>query len=245
MKTGWIPYSTVIPTLGTADAPSYPIVFAGVDLTSMLGVGMKVKFTQNSATVFGIITAISFSTNTTVTLYCGTDYSVANTGTYPITNFNYSTQKAPLNFPTNPEKWTVTLTDTTLRRQSNPTTNTLYNVGNLNIVIPIGLWITKCQLTLGWGRYSTGQGECKFALSTSTSSISTTDFNGVVTGCNNATSSATDVRGGYYREKVLSLAAKATYYTLIFTSQDLGNEGFIDLRNDLVPLYIKAICAYL
>ena len=65
VSTGWISYSAVIPTRASADDPTYVLTFAGVNLTGKISVGMRVKWTQNSTIRYGIVTKISFSTNTT------------------------------------------------------------------------------------------------------------------------------------------------------------------------------------
>jgi hypothetical protein len=139
---GWTAYSDVIPTRASADDPTYVLTFAGIDLTSKFGIGMRIKFTQNSATLYGIVTAKAFSTNTTLTIYCGTDYDVLDTATYPISNFYYSLVKAPVGFPLDPAKWTVEITNASLQTQLTPTINVWYNIGTTNsqISIPIGCW---------------------------------------------------------------------------------------------------------
>jgi hypothetical protein len=89
---------------------------------------------------YGIITAdpTYSNPNTTLTLYCGTDYAMANSA---ISNPYFSTQKAPFGFPLNPAKWTVEVTNG--KQDDNvasPVQNTWYNLGNVNIVVPIGCW---------------------------------------------------------------------------------------------------------
>ncbi len=50
---------------------------AGVDLTSKYTVGTRIKLTQTTVKYFVVI-AVAFSTNTTVTITAGTDYTLAN-----------------------------------------------------------------------------------------------------------------------------------------------------------------------
>lgn len=171
---GWTAYSAVTPTRASADDPTYVLTFAAVDLTSTLSVGMKVKFTQNSATVYGIITAISFSTNTTVTLYCGTDYDVLDTASYAISSFNYSAVRAPFGFPLDPDKWTVEVTDDTVRTQSgvDDETTTIYNLGTLNIIVPIGAWDVSAMVPVTFSTTGRDFLEGIISLSSSASAIS-------------------------------------------------------------------------
>src|SRR5574344_2269433 len=83
------------------------VVNSNLDLTPYLSVGMKVKFTQNSAIKYAFITAI---TSKQLTLFLGTDYSLNNSA---ISNSYYSMLKTPYGFPLNPDKWSVVYFNTT------------------------------------------------------------------------------------------------------------------------------------
>jgi len=141
-QTGWEKKTTVIPTRASADDPTYVLTFAGVDLTSKVSLGMKIKWTQNSTVRYGFVTAISFSTNTTLTLYGGTDYDVEDTSTHAISDVYFSHHKAPLSFPLNPDKWSVELFSSSRYSYNNlPTSYVHYNT-NAKIALPIGEWET-------------------------------------------------------------------------------------------------------
>jgi hypothetical protein len=242
LGSGWSPYSAVTPTRASADDPTYVLTFAGVDLTGAMSVGMKVKFTQNSATVYGIITAISFSTNTTMTLYCGTDYDVLDTGTYAISAFNYSPHKAPFGFPLNPTKWTVEATDTTQRSQASPTNETWYNLGSVTISIPIGSWNTEFFVLAGVDRTTAGYLSVFATLSTANDSESDTDLTG--SGFWNFDNSASVWAYTFIcRRKTLNLASKTSYYlntkTIESSIANIYNPG------NYSKTIIRAVCAYL
>lgn len=240
-QTGWIPYSTVVPTRASADDPTYVITFAGVDLTSIISVGMKVKWTQNATVRYGIVTAIAFSTNTTLTLYGGTDYDVDDTGTYAISAFNFSTQRVPLGFPLEPEKWTVVTTDTSDRQQTSPTQNTWYNLGSVNIVVPIGAWRVNYQCAPSPLYNSGGNANQFVTLSTGNSSESDSDFTVYA-----YTAGATgNIRNDIplMREKFLTLAAKTTYY--LNSKTDNSSQTQLNFRNSIQKTIIRAVCAYL
>lgn len=232
---GWNRYSGSMPTSGTLDDPSFPVVFAGVDLTSVLSVGMRVKLTQGSDKFF-IITKIAFSTDTTVTLYGGTDYNLVSTGTTAISAFYYSAAKAPFGFPLDPTKWTESYRDTTDRAQTSPVSGTWYNPGSQSLVIPIGAWRVSYQATIQAN--TTSAPSVHTTLSTANNSESDVDFTDFI----QASASAT-LDFGAFREKVLVLTAKETRYLnakvggtatqLIFTNGTYG------------PSIIKAVCAYL
>lgn len=238
---GWSTYSAVTPTSGTLDDPSFPIVFAGVDLTTILYVGMRVKITQATVKYF-IITAVAFSTDTTVTLYGGTDYDLVATGTTAITAFAYSAQKTPTGFPITPAKWAVSATDTSSRSQANPGTGWL-NLGSVTISIPIGVWDVNYFVRAGWQ-----------------SSGATTDFSiySTLSTANNSESSSswTSIYGGrrasvtgfifvpLSKSGLLTTTSKTSYYLNTKTA-DAGAGITIYNANDSVPLLINAVCAYL
>jgi hypothetical protein len=239
---GWIEYDTVVPTRASADDPTYVLTFAGVDLTGTIGLGMRLKWTQNSTVRYGIVTAIAFSTNTTLTLYGGTDYDVDDTATYTISNFNYSLQKIPFGFPQNPDKWTYTFTDTTDRIQASPSQGTWYNLGSLSLSIPLGSWSIEYAVALWADNTSSSSIGIQSTLSTSSSSESDVDFRAsyrmyIATG--------TKGIGGVVRaNKNLTLTSKTTYYMLArATFAGTVDINFFNSTERL--LKIKCICNYL
>ncbi len=124
-------------TYSSTDAPSFVVTCAG-DYSSVLGPGTRIKLTHSGSTKFFIVTKSTYSAPTsTITLYGGTDYTLASGA---ITAPYYSAAKAPTGFPTDPDKWTITLTDANDHTQNNPTSGITYNLGGVNIPVPIGSW---------------------------------------------------------------------------------------------------------
>jgi len=237
----WTTYSAVTPTTGTLDDPSFPIVFAGVDLTSVLTVGMKVRITQSTVKYF-IITKVAFSTDTTVTLYGGTDYDLVASGTTAISAFAYSGDRVPVGFPMSPAKWQVKVTDATQRTQATPSAGTWYNLNSAEqISIPIGVWEVDYQVTAQVQDSGATQVDIYTTLSTANNTEADKEFTSLIqiTGAsgnpNNVMTSA--------RSKVLDLSSKTSY----FLNSKTDNSGItqLDHRNDLATLVIKAVCAYL
>jgi hypothetical protein len=233
--TGWQSYSAVTPTRASADDPTYVLTFAGVNLTGVMSVGMKVKFTQNSATVYGIITAISFSTNTTMTLYCGTDYDVLDTASYAISAFNYSPHKAPFGFPLDPTKWSILTTSSSSRSTVTPTAGTWYNAEN--IVIPIGCWLVSYSCNTG-GNNNSSDLDFFSTLSTANNSESDADFT-----ANTQLTTASYIQTTMGRDKYLTLAAKTTYYLNYMTNRTSVEE--VNIAGNRSKTMIRAVCAYL
>jgi len=237
----WTTYSAVTPTTGTLDDPSFPIVFAGVDLTSVLTVGMKVRITQSTVKYF-IITKVAFSTDTTVTLYGGTDYDLVASGTTAISAFAYSGDRVPVGFPMSPTKWSVIVTDTTQRTQSSPTATTWYNINSAEqINIPIGVWNVDYQVTMAVQKSAATQADIYSTLSTANNTESDKAMTSLIQ-ISGASGNMNNVMTAY-RQKIFDLSAKATYY--LNSKTDNSSITQLDHRNDLGTLVIRAICAYL
>lgn len=236
----WKKYSSVVPTRASADDPTYVLTFAGVDLTSILNVGKKIKWTQNGTVRYGIITAISFSTNTTLTLYGGTDYDVLDTATYAISEFHYSSYRTPIGFPLDPSKWTVEFSDTALRSQASPVGGTYYNIGTSTLSIPIGLWNVEYNVGIQMNATVAGSIELQSALSTANNSGSDADLIALSSIYSSGAGGAGSL---HYKRKILSLVSKTSYYLngMIVTTV----AGTLYFRGERSKTFIRAICAYL
>jgi hypothetical protein len=231
-ETGWN-VITGLSYLG-ADAPTFTITTA-TDLTGILSVGMKLKLTQTTVKYF-IITAI---TSTVITVYGGTDYTLVNA---PITVPYYSMLKAPFGFPLSPAKWSVIITDTTDRSQVTSGT-TVYNLGGINIVIPIGLWEVKYQ-----GLFQIGTAASAANAKYMTVSLSTA--NNTIVSANAISLAGGDIKfTRLYSEKSinnLALASKTTYY--LNARDDAGSSNTVYFLNASVgglTMVISATIVYL
>src|SRR5574344_1183119 len=142
LTTGWISADETW-TYSSVDDPTGVITIVG-DKTGKYSLGMRIKFTNNSNVIYGIITKISYSSpNTTLTFLHEINPSnslalhlMANSA---ITNNYYSNMKAPFGFPMESNKWSVTYYSAVSSSQATPTLNVWYNKGG-NISIPIGAW---------------------------------------------------------------------------------------------------------
>ena len=140
---GWIPAGETW-TYNSAIDPEFTFKISG-DKTGKYYPGMRLKLTQTTAKYF-IVTKVAYSSpDTTVTVYGGTDYDLADA---TITGPYYSMVKAPVGFPLNPAKWTVEVTSTSDSTKSSPAKNTWYNQGG-SITIPVGSWIVSYSILLG------------------------------------------------------------------------------------------------
>lgn len=232
---GWTP-SAATWSYSSADDPTF-VISINADVTALIQPGDRIKLTQTTEKFF-IVTAVGAYSGgaTLVTVYGGTDYDLANAA---ISSPFYSHAKAPFGFPVTSAKWTVTVTDTSLRTQSTPTINQWYNLGSASISIPVGVWNVSYSVYLYGTLASAGTIQPAVTLSTANNSesdaattkvfaVTSATFDGVVVSLN---------------EYLITAASKTSYYlnsaARNFALATLANS------NDVSTLTIKAVCAYL
>ena len=236
-SSGWLAAEETW-TYASSDSPTFTFTVPG-DKSTKYYPGMRIKLTQTTVKYFIITGVVYSSPNTTITVYGGTDYTLANAAIiYPY----YSSAKVPAGFPLDPTKWTVTVTDSTQRSKTTDISDsTWYNIdAAARISVPIGIWnvsymvygLSSVTATPGWHAarvcLSSSPNSCSDNLSLQ-EHLAITDLN------NNILSVATF--------KVVT-TAKTTYYVNI---QCTASTAITLLRyyNDLYPMVIKAECAYL
>lgn len=244
-ETGWFELGADVEEwiYAGADAPTYYFSVVG-DKTDRYSIRQRIRFKQGGGFQYGIITAVSYDAGTaltTVAFYAGTDWSLANAD---ITDNAFSGSAAPTGFPVDPTKWQETLTDTADRTQSNPVSGTWYNLGALQLTIPIGAWDIDWQASFR-ATLSSGAGSIsgRASLSTATSSESDKDFTAMLfTG---TSSNASNRYGGNLeKRKTLTLAAKEVHY-LIGRVDDSNGSAVGFYGSTYGSTLITARCAYL
>lgn len=222
----------------SADSPTF-VISVPADATQRFSVGMRVKLTQTTVKYF-IVTAVS---STTLTVYGGTDYTLANAA---ISAIFVSSWKAPLGFPLDPTKWTVTVTDSSDRSQATPTANTWYNLGSVTISLPIGAWSVDYKVIALFYKANAAVIDGWVTLSTGTNTESDSTFTTIfilesvaTSGGANQTRYVTLMKQGY-----VVVSSKTSYYlnmaTSIASMSAIGYWG-----GSLRPTIIRAVCAYL
>ncbi len=231
---GWIPAEQTW-TYASADDPTFTFTVAA-DVTTKYSAGMKIKLTQGTVKYF-IITAVStFSGgNTTITVYGGTDYDLANAA---ITLPYYSMVRSPLGFPMSPVKWSVVFTDTGNRSQASPSINVWYNISPLSTTIPIGVWDVYYKADVANDRAAAAYCVSYCTLSTANNSESDSNFTsqGFSTPVN-AHSCTHSVRN------FLALSSKTVYYLNVKTDQ--SSTAYLWVYGGFAKTVITATCAYL
>ena len=200
---------------------------------------MRIKLTQTTVKYFIITKVVYSSPNTTITVYGGTDYTLANAAIiYPY----YSSAKAPAGFPLDPTKWTVTVTDSTHRSKTTDISDsTWYNIdAAAQISVPIGIWNVSYMV---YGSSSVTATPAWHAVRVCLSSSSNS--------CSDNLSLQEHLVLTDLENNILSVAtikvvttAKTTYYVNIQCSASTAIT-LLRYYNDLYPMVIKAECAYL
>lgn len=226
-------------TYASADAPTFTFTVAA-DVTTKYAAGQRIKLTQTTDKFF-IVTGVStFSGgNTTITVYGGTDYTLANAA---ITSPYWSLTKAPFGFPLAAEKWTVEVTDTTSRTQSNPANGTWYNLGSISIVVPIGSWRVLYEVCLEHDQSNTDTATIAYStLSTANNTESDKKFTTFIYR-NGPSAAGYGMSGPVHRENPVTITSKSTRYLNAMSESGGTNIYF---TNDVATCVIRAICAYL
>lgn len=202
-------------SFNAADAPSYTVTLSG-DKTTKYYPGMRVKLTHSAAVKYFIITKATYSSpNTTLTLYGGTDYTLAAS---TITSVFYSREYAPAGFPTNPLKWTIETSDTSTYTQAAPTQNTWYNA--LSFAIPVGAWDALYGCTVFTADNATRSGIINTTLSTTNNGETDSAFRTMSFFESNGGSNSS-LYATVTRQKTIFLTTKTTHY-LNFRNTDAG-----------------------
>jgi len=194
---------------------------------------MRLKLTQTTVKYF-IVTAI---TSTKITLYGGTDYTLANS---TISNVYFSNVKAPLGFPLSPDKWSVKTVINTDIQQVSPTTNTWYNLGAKNIALPIGVWHLYFKSFISPYRTTAGGLSQLVTLSTANNSESNKNLTNYT-----SVSGVMDIQDIKCCMATIATTSKTTYYLNAMT-KDSGVGGIRMLHTIFgTETVINAVCAYL
>jgi len=238
---GWIASGETW-TYASVDDPT-GVITVPTDATDKYSVGMKLSLVNGGNTIYGIITVVTSTTITFLHEINPADsealHLMANSA---ITVPRYSTQKAPLGFPLDPDKWEITVTDSSYK-SGTATQNLWSNISQLNIVIPIGIWQVRQKLTFYVSRTTNGIVDCYYTLSTGnnteTNTVSTARTYARATTDGSRTESGDTIINSF----LLSATSKTTYYTNIKTAQ--SGVASIAMDGASVPSLITAVCAYL
>jgi hypothetical protein len=157
---------------------------------------------------YGIVTAATFSTNTTLTVQVPEGCTIDTSG--GISAVAYSTSSVPYGFVRDEGRWVVETKDVTSESQSSPVSGTWYNIGGLQLSVPIGAWKLSYSTVLvsiknGINSYIQG------TLSTTTTTESNDRWSSFG-GSDGATATTNGSYTSVYVENGVSLSAADIYY---------------------------------
>ncbi len=204
------------------------------DATTKYKAGDRIKITQSTGgTKYGIITKVA-ATLLTVFFPSGTTLNneAITSPSYALAGVN------PLNFPTDPTLWQLEATDTTLRSQNTPTTDTWYNLGSFNLPVGIGAWEVGYMVTPYFTRASAGAVRIGVTLSTANNTQSDAQMDTQI-----ESNSLVYTSNSQHNNKLVNLSSATTFY-LNTRSETAGADSIYNV-NDRTAAKIYARCAYL
>jgi hypothetical protein len=245
--SGWVPAPAL--TYSAADAPVYTVTCSG-DYSAIIMSGMRIKLTHAGSTKYFIVVKSAYGApNTTLTLYGGTDYTLAGTA---ITNPYYSMHKAPAEFPLDPNKWKVEIKNDTAIVKTSPTATRWYGTtankwdGStvLSLDIPIGIWDVFFGTHLQVYKTSATVAEIHGAASSTDPADGVAPSDPELEGYVyfGGASATLNIVGPIARRKTLVLTSKTTYKLIGRTDQPADG---IYLNGLVGSIILRAICAYL
>lgn len=187
---------------------------------------------------YGIITAASYSTNTTLTVQVPEGSAIPTSG--GVSAVSYSQSRSPFGFPASADKWVLIYLSGKGMSQASPVQNTWYNAfaaGANYTTFPIGSWRVRFDAMVYNGT-GTGASDIYSTLSTTNNSESDLDF-----GTRTSTNGTGGAQQFVSREKDLTLTSATTYYLNIKTAT--ASASTIYILGDQSNTAIRAWCNYL
>lgn len=218
------------------------VVTINADVTGYIQAGTRIKLTQTTDKWFIVSKTPTFGGgNSTLTLYGGTDYTVANAA---ITSPYYSYVKDPFGFNSDPAKWTEVVA-TVGTAQTSPTVNVWYNKGS-SMDIPIGSWFVTFAGTMYGQKLTATSVSVESTLSTANNSESDVTFSSYFVVGQSTGNGTVTAGGSFYKSGHILLTSKTTYYANIRTeTTGAGTISMTDADAGSQKIIIKAICGYL
>lgn len=241
---GWIGAPGVW-SYSSTDTPTY-VMNVNVDVSGVIGVGCKIKLTNDGSEQHFIVTAVGSWSGSAIpiTVFGGNlDNPQGIIVNSAITDVYYSFEKAPFGFAITPDLWTIETFDDEYRTQSSPEPGQWYNINGIYMWIPIGAWnITYEASVQGVSSSMFEAADIFMTLSVYNNAQENINYSIYATQYG-ASGGSTGMGIGLAVNKqfFLSLSSKTVYYLLERTSFSEA----INLFGQYMPTRIKAVCAYL
>jgi len=186
---------------------------------------------------YGIVTAASYSTNTTLTVQVPEGSAIPTSG--GISAVSYSISRSPFGFPSSETKWDIILLTKQGLSQSAPSLGTWYNAfanGAMQITVPIGAWRVDYNQTI-YNGHSGGTSDVYITLSTANNTESDNQMT-----CRYATNGTNGAHGLATKERDYTLSAATVYYLNI--KAGAGSGSSIYMLGDQTAGWLRAKLAY-
>lgn len=154
---------------------------------------------------YGIVTAISFSTNTTLTVQVPEGCTIPTTG--GVTTLSYSALKTPYGFPGQRTKWYVEFIAQATSGALGPTINVWTQLIGYQINVPIGEWLASTNMTM-----AAQSGGTSISMFTTLATVNNNFTNLDFTTHDFATLTSGFINTTIYRQAPISLAAATIHY---------------------------------
>lgn len=224
------------------------VITSNVDETGEIGVADYIKFVNGGNTIYGIVTEIVFSAGTTTIKFChqidpADNLALVLVAASAITLPHFSHVANPYGFPSSEANWRILIKDTSNRSQASPST-TIYNLGSLQIAVPIGAWelssfsLSEAEVNLA----AVQSRSVRTGLSTANNTFSDLELYTMVFLTTPAFATAT-TRAAIILNKLLTLTSKTTYY-LNCGAGGTTAPTHIAFRGDLATTRIMAKLTY-
>ena len=229
----------------SADDPIYVMkTTTDLNLTSVLSVGMRIRVTQaTGGTKWFIIHAIDYNSTvasrTAITMNGGVDFNLENEA---ISSPAYSMMKVPYGFNPAINKWRLEAVVETEQSWASP--NTAWKTIT-SLAIPIGEWKIRGYADAGFIANALTWDIVQVALSTSSSSATDNDL--VDDSSMQLAVAGEQSIKGFSVEKIITLAAKTTYYLIIRQTGPTGGAtcNYLFVEGQISTSIIEVIDAYL
>lgn len=228
-------FNNTINDLNTTNANNLTANGSAVATNADSPFGGQADGTISTTLDYGIVTAASFSTNTTLTVQVPEGCTIPTSG--GVNTVDYSVHKAPYGMPNWVDKWTV---NAILKTTTTTTTSSSFNNnGNLALTIPTGDWQVSYNGSLEHQKSSSTSSTSSTTLSSSSSSETNPEFTSF-----NLIGGASGTLILWYQiyiRKPLSLAAVTKYYL----NQSTDSSSSVQWRGDKAQTTIEAELALL
>ncbi len=216
------------------------VITVDEDITSFMRPSLRVRAKQGGAYQYFIVHDVVLdTTNTLVTLFGGTDYDLS---AGVLTDVAWSPERFPMGFPTNPDKYSIEVTDANYRVQNPATINVWTNPGGANqqIVLPVGLW------NVGYEAFASGDTSANnFEIWTTLSTANNTESNSKLTDAAYVAAGGSSfalIATKMSASDIVEITSERTYYLNIMTVT--SSVSLLYFGGNTIPVRIYAVSVY-